>query len=47
MCPNWWYYIGIFVGKIGKITIILTQTGWSIDRNFTPGFLENENGVVS
>lgn len=34
-------------GKIGKITIILSQAWWSVDRNFNPGFLRNESGVVS
>jgi hypothetical protein len=47
MCPDWWYHIGICMEAIRKITIILRQTGWSVDRNFNPGFLENRKGVVS
>jgi hypothetical protein len=33
--------------NIKNITIILSQTWWSIDRSFNLGFLGKENGVVS
>jgi hypothetical protein len=47
MCPNLWYYIGICVETIRKIAIILSQTGWPMDRNFNPDLLENGIAVVS
>jgi hypothetical protein len=46
MCPNLWYCIGICVETIRKIAIILSQTGWSMDKHFNPNFLENNIAVV-